>query len=116
MFANLGFTEILIIMVVFLLVFGAKRLPEIGSSMGKGIREFKRSISDVDKELRDTVAEPRLESRDYRAPDRVQSDAWVMTPGMRILPSGSFTRMEWLPEGSSRHRQSTLSSLAAPGP
>ncbi len=44
---NLGFTEIMILLVVALLVFGAKRLPEIGSSMGKGIREFKRSISDT---------------------------------------------------------------------
>jgi sec-independent protein translocase protein TatA len=44
---NLGFGEIMIILVVVLLVFGAKRLPEIGASMGKGIREFKRSISDA---------------------------------------------------------------------
>jgi sec-independent protein translocase protein TatA len=44
---NLGFSEIMIILVVVLLVFGAKRLPEIGASMGEGIREFKRSISDA---------------------------------------------------------------------
>ncbi len=44
---NLGFSEIMIILVVVLLVFGAKRLPEIGASMGKGIREFKRSISEA---------------------------------------------------------------------
>ncbi|HEX5003998.1 MAG TPA: twin-arginine translocase TatA/TatE family subunit [Gemmatimonadales bacterium] len=47
MLGNIGFTELMIIMVVVLLVFGAKRLPEIGSSIGKGIREFKRSISDA---------------------------------------------------------------------
>jgi len=47
MLGNLGFSELMIIMVVVLLVFGAKRLPEIGSSIGKGIREFKRSISDA---------------------------------------------------------------------
>jgi sec-independent protein translocase protein TatA len=39
--------EILLIIVVVLLLFGAKRLPEVGSSIGKGIREFKRSISDT---------------------------------------------------------------------
>ena len=44
---NLGFMEIMILLVVVLLVFGAKRLPEIGASMGKGIREFKRSITDT---------------------------------------------------------------------
>jgi sec-independent protein translocase protein TatA len=51
MFGNLGFTEILMLMVVFLLVFGAKRLPEIGSAMGKGIREFKRSMKEVQDEI-----------------------------------------------------------------
>lgn len=47
MFGNLGFTEILLIVVAILLLFGAKRLPEIGSSIGKGIREFKRSLTDA---------------------------------------------------------------------
>lgn len=51
---NLGFMEIMILLVVVLLVFGAKRLPEIGASMGKGIREFKRSITDTqDAVMRD---------------------------------------------------------------
>ena len=44
---NLGFTEIMIILLVVLLLFGAKRLPEVGASFGKGIREFKRSLSDT---------------------------------------------------------------------
>jgi sec-independent protein translocase protein TatA len=48
---NLSFPEIMIILLVVLLVFGAKRLPEIGQSMGKGIREFKRSL----REVRDSV-------------------------------------------------------------
>lgn len=48
---NLGATELLIIFGIVLLVFGAKRLPEIGSSMGKGIREFKRSLSDMQKRV-----------------------------------------------------------------
>lgn len=44
---NLGFTEIMVILLVVLLLFGAKRLPEVGASIGKGIREFKKSISDT---------------------------------------------------------------------
>ncbi|MSR05559.1 MAG: twin-arginine translocase TatA/TatE family subunit [Gemmatimonadetes bacterium] len=44
---NLGFSELLVILVIVLLVFGAKRLPEMGAAMGKGIREFKRSLKDV---------------------------------------------------------------------
>ncbi|MGE0354098.1 MAG: twin-arginine translocase TatA/TatE family subunit [Gemmatimonadales bacterium] len=61
MFGNLGFGEILMILVVVLLLFGAKRLPEIGSSIGKGIREFKRSISDTqDAVMGNTQNENRL--------------------------------------------------------
>lgn len=44
---NLGFTEIMVILLVVLLLFGAKRLPEVGASIGKGIREFKRSLTDT---------------------------------------------------------------------
>ncbi len=51
---NLGVTELLVIMLIMLLVFGAKRLPEIGSSMGKGIREFKKSISEVKDSIADS--------------------------------------------------------------
>jgi sec-independent protein translocase protein TatA len=69
-FGNLGFMEIMLILVVVLLLFGAKRLPEIGASMGKGIREFKRSISDVDKQLK----EPE---RDYAQSDRIAPGAPV---------------------------------------
>jgi sec-independent protein translocase protein TatA len=61
MFGNLGFTEIALLVVVFLLVFGAKRLPEIGSAMGKGIREFKKSMREVTDEIDRPAptAEPR---------------------------------------------------------
>jgi sec-independent protein translocase protein TatA len=51
---NLGFWEIMVLALVVLLVFGAKRLPEIGSSLGKGIREFKKSFS----ETQDAVTGP----------------------------------------------------------
>lgn len=54
---NLGMGEILVIMVIVLLVFGAKRLPEIGQSMGKGIREFKKSIKEVQSEIDDTSSD-----------------------------------------------------------
>lgn len=45
MFGNLGWTEVILVFLIFLLLFGARRLPEIGQSLGKGIREFKKSIS-----------------------------------------------------------------------
>ena len=43
--------EMIFIFLIVLLLFGAKRLPEIGSSLGKGIREFKSSVKDIEREL-----------------------------------------------------------------
>ena len=45
---ELSLWHIVLLMIVVLLVFGAKRIPEIGSSLGQGIREFKRSIKEID--------------------------------------------------------------------
>ena len=44
----IGPTEIIVLLVVALLVFGPKRLPEMGRSIGKGMREFKNSVSGKD--------------------------------------------------------------------
>jgi sec-independent protein translocase protein TatA len=49
MFGEIGFDKLLMLLVLFLLLFGAKRLPEIGRSLGKGIREFKGSLSGLDE-------------------------------------------------------------------
>ena len=46
----IGFPEIILLLVVLLLIFGPKRLPEMGRSLGKGMREFKDSISGKDEE------------------------------------------------------------------
>ncbi len=46
---GLGMGEMILIFLVVLLLFGAKKLPEIGSSLGKGIREFKNSVRDIER-------------------------------------------------------------------
>ena len=47
---NIGWTEGILIAFVFLLLFGARRLPEIGQSLGKGIKEFKKSLTSAEEE------------------------------------------------------------------
>src|SRR5680860_46878 len=47
---GLGFGEMVLIFAVLLLLFGAKRLPELASGMGKGIRDFKRSLNGMDED------------------------------------------------------------------
>ena len=51
-FGGFGMWEMILIFTVVLLMFGAKRLPEIGSSLGKGIREFKSSVREIETELK----------------------------------------------------------------
>jgi sec-independent protein translocase protein TatA len=67
-FGNFGFTEMLMLLVIVLVLFGARRVPEIGASIGKGIREFKRNISDVDRQIREP--EPDMRSERIAAPER----------------------------------------------
>jgi sec-independent protein translocase protein TatA len=70
MFGEIGFDKLVMLLVLFLLLFGAKRIPEIGRSLGKGIREFKGSLAGFDEpaespRLRDaelTPAEALLDS------------------------------------------------------
>jgi sec-independent protein translocase protein TatA len=55
----IGFPELLLLGLVVLLVFGPKRLPEMGRSMGRGMREFKDSISGREERPTDDLAELR---------------------------------------------------------
>jgi len=48
MFGSVGWPQLLIVLVIVLVIFGAKRLPEVGRSLGSGMREFKDSITGKD--------------------------------------------------------------------
>ena len=74
---GLGMGEIILIFLVVLLLFGAKRLPEIGSALGKGIREFKGSVREIEGELKAPLEEmksvpPKAKpDRDQEGPRRL---------------------------------------------
>jgi len=51
MFENVGMGELLVILIVVLLLFGSKKIPEIAQGLGKGIREFKKSIKEVEDQI-----------------------------------------------------------------
>jgi sec-independent protein translocase protein TatA len=66
---NVGPLEIAVVLIIVLIIFGPKRLPELGQSMGRGIREFKNSLSG-DKEDKDSPDEKR---RELEASQQVQA-------------------------------------------
>ena len=49
---GIGFQELLVIFLIVLLVFGAKRLPEIGRSLGKTMAEFRKGMKEAEKEIK----------------------------------------------------------------
>jgi TatA/E family protein of Tat protein translocase len=56
---GLGFTEILVILVVALLVFGPDKLPELARSLGRGLSEFRRASNDLRRSVLEAAEEPR---------------------------------------------------------
>lgn len=81
-FGGLGMGEIILILVVVLVVFGPRRLPELGGALGKGIREFKRSVQDIksemgqpDKEIKPAAPAPQVTAGETAAPVRQETPA-----------------------------------------
>jgi sec-independent protein translocase protein TatA len=65
MFGDIGFPEIILILVVVLIIFGAGKLPEIGKSLGKGISEFRKArYEDDENKSKATVATDKTEIKD----------------------------------------------------
>lgn len=52
MFGNLGSTEIILIIVAILILFGAKKIPELAQGIGKGMKEFKKALKDVEEDVK----------------------------------------------------------------
>ena len=75
MFGSIGMPELIIILVIALIIFGPRKLPEIGRSLGKSIREFKNTSN----ELRSTLEEEiRIEEQtDQRTAIRAEQDTAI---------------------------------------
>ena len=68
MFAFLGWPEIVAILAVVLLLFGAKKLPELAKGLGTGIKEFKKASREVQDEIERAAEEPPAPPRKPEAP------------------------------------------------
>lgn len=59
---NLGFPELIMLLVIALVVFGPKKLPEMGRTIGKSLREFRRASAEIRNELRFEDEPPRVQN------------------------------------------------------
>lgn len=80
---GIGFQEMLIILVVVLIFFGPKRLPDLAKSLGKGIAEFKKASEEVRKGIEDAVKE---ESADEAPKPPEDLSAYGKAPGSGPAP------------------------------
>lgn len=55
MFGNIGFPELLIILAVALLIFGPKKLPEVGRSIGRALREFRKTSDEIKEKIEEEI-------------------------------------------------------------
>lgn len=53
LFGSLGWPELLLLALVILLLFGAKRIPELMKSIGKGVKSFKEGVNEIEKKIDD---------------------------------------------------------------
>lgn len=78
MLGNIGPLEIIVVLIIALVVFGPKRLPELGSSLGRGIREFKETVTgekpDDDDDVKALSATQATATAPVEAPPPVEAE------------------------------------------
>jgi TatA/E family protein of Tat protein translocase len=101
MFGPIGFPELMIILVVALIVFGPRKLPELGRSLGRSLNEFKRASNELKQTLDDEI---RLD--EHRQTSRVPPPP--TDPAMLPSPAAPETiargHLESTPDGTPAHR------------
>ena len=69
MFRNFGIWELLLVLLIVLLVFGAAKLPQIGESLGKAIRNFRKGLSGEEDKKKEQIDASKTDSTDTKKDD-----------------------------------------------
>jgi TatA/E family protein of Tat protein translocase len=94
---NLGMPELMMIMFLALLLFGPKKLPEIGKQVGKALGEFKRASNDLKRSIEDEMEKANI-SADLKAKDDPpKTDQKPGTP-VPVLAEGAVSQEKSAPE------------------
>ena len=80
MFGSVGVPELIIIFTIALIIFGPRKLPELGKSLGKSLAEFKRASNELKSTLDEEIRMEERRSADRQEPPRVAAPAETVTP------------------------------------
>ena len=81
MFGSIGMPELIIIFVIALIIFGPRKLPELGRSLGKSLAEFKRASNELKSTLEEEI---RIEEQQQRAAEAVTAKPAVPAPAVPV--------------------------------
>src|SRR5579864_3452726 len=111
---NLGVPELLVIFIVALIVFGPKKLPELGRSLGRGINEFKRASNELKNTLDEEIrAEERREATPVSKERREGTPENGATPVNGAAPVNGATPVNEATPGMSENPQAATPPAAA---
>lgn len=80
---GLGGQEIVLILVVVLLLFGAKKIPELARGLGSGIKEFKKATTDINEEVQHAMDQPANSNTNANSNQGKQSQTASATPNKK---------------------------------
>ena len=86
MFGSIGMPELILIFIVALLVFGPKKLPDIGKSLGKGLAEFKRASDELKKTIETEIEQGKTEMSSVKETVSSVQNTLISPPSEAIVP------------------------------
>jgi sec-independent protein translocase protein TatA len=105
MFGSIGMPELVIVLVIALIIFGPRKLPDLGRSLGRSIGEFKKASSELQRTLEDEI---RVEERkEKRAAEKVEQDTAIEAGTLPPVPTAPVATAEPTPATDTVNRTNT---------